>query len=131
MKQHKDILIKNLIDKSNAALDDAKLALDHDRLDNALNRIYYAIFYIVSALAYTKNFVTSKHNQLLGWFIKNFIKENIFDIEYGKIYKKAYENRMKSDYEFTYKPDKEKVIDLLNKSRKFITMVHNYINNGN
>ncbi|OGI03286.1 MAG: hypothetical protein A2Y25_05140 [Candidatus Melainabacteria bacterium GWF2_37_15] len=127
MKQHKDILIKNLKEKSNAALDDAKLAIDNDRLDTAHNRIYYAIFYIVAALGYKQDFVTSKHAQLLGWFIKNFIKENIFDIEMGEIYKKAYENRMKSDYEFTYKPDKEKVVDLFNKSKKFIITVQDYV----
>lgn len=127
MKQHKDILIKNILEKSNTALEDAKLALDNDRLDNAYNRIYYAIFYIVCALGYKKDFVTSKHSKLLGWFNKNFIKENVFNIEYGVTYKKAYENRMRSDYEFTYKPDKVTATDLFDKAENFIEIIRNYI----
>ncbi|NLF82970.1 MAG: HEPN domain-containing protein [Candidatus Gastranaerophilales bacterium] len=121
--QHKEILIKNLIYKCDTALEDAKLALDNNRLDNAQNRIYYAIFYIVSALGYKNDFITSKHGQLMGWFNKNFIKDGIFDIKYGEIYKKTYEYRKKSDYEFTYKPVKEKVEKLFEETSEFIEII--------
>lgn len=43
-------------------------------LSTALNRLYYAIFYAVAALAQKFNFITSKHSQLLGWFNREFIK---------------------------------------------------------
>lgn len=128
MKQHKAILIENLLEKSKIALEDAKLALDNERLDNAHNRIYYALFYIVSALGYKFDFITSKHSQLLGWFNKEIIhNKKLFDQELFKIYKKAYENRMKSDYEFTYKASKENVLDLFNKAGSFIETVRNFI----
>jgi len=35
-------------------------------LFNAENRIYYAIYYIVSALAIKNDYSTSKHSQLLS-----------------------------------------------------------------
>jgi len=127
MKQHKNDLINNLIQKSHTALEDAKLAMDNERFETANNRIYYAIFYIVSALGYSKDFTTSKHSQLQGWFNKTFIKEKIIDIKYGIIYKEAYEHRIKSDYEFTYKPSKQKVEDLYYRASEFVIDMEKFL----
>lgn len=127
MRQYKDILIQNLFEKYKQAIEDAKFALDENRFETAQNRIYYAIFYIVSALAYLKAFSTSKHSQLLGWFNKTFIKEGIFDKELAITYKDAFEYRMKSDYEFTYKPTGEKVKALYDEAEKFIKIIQDYI----
>ncbi|MEI8388814.1 MAG: HEPN domain-containing protein [bacterium] len=128
MKQHKDILIANSLLKSKEALDDAKYALEGARLNTAQNRIYYAIFYSVMALGYLNDFITSKHSQLLGWFNKKFIHENnIFDNGIFITYKTAYENRMKSDYEFTYKPDKDIVNKCFEDAQGFINTIENYI----
>ena len=71
MKEIPDNAVSGFITKSKESLCDAELALSNNRLDNAQNRIYYSIFYIVTALAYTDNFITSKHSQLIGWFNKN------------------------------------------------------------
>lgn len=61
-------LIKHRLTKAKVSLEDSKLAIDNSRFLNAENRIYYAIFYSVSALAAKYDFSTSKHFQLLGWF---------------------------------------------------------------
>ena len=128
MKQHKQILIQNSFLKSKEALADAEYNLEGERYSTAENRIYYAIFYSVMALGYLSGFATSKHNQLLGWFNKKFIyQEKIFDYELYAIYKTAYESRMKSDYEFTYKPDKEKISNRLEDAKKFIETIEKYI----
>ena len=39
----------------------------------AVNRIYYGLYYAVTALAIKHRFETSKHLQLIGWFNKEFI----------------------------------------------------------
>ncbi len=129
MKQHKESLINNSFLKAKEALDDAKYAIDGNRLSTAQNRIYYAIFYSVMALGYLHGFITSKHSQLLGWYNKKFVfEEKIFDDESYAIYKTAYENRMKSDYEFTYKPDKYIVNKSFADAEKFMKIIENYIN---
>lgn len=127
MEQYKEILIENLIEKCYRALDDARFAIEANRLEIALNRAYYAIFYIVAALGYKKGFVTGKHGQLLGWFNKNFIKENIFEKKFAVTYKDAYEFRMKSDYEFTYKPTVKNTQELLDNAKEFIKEIHEYV----
>ncbi len=128
MKQHKEILIANSILKSKEALEDAKYNTEGLRLNAAQNRIYYAVFYSVMALGYMNDFVTSKHSQLMGWFNKKFIFESeIFSDELYAIYKTAYENRMKSDYEFTYKPDIETINKSFKDAEDFIDTIENYI----
>lgn len=129
MEQHKKILIKNSFLKSYEALDDAKYAIDGNRLSTAQNRVYYAIFYSVIALGYINNFITSKHSQLLGWFNKKFVfEEKIFDAEIYKIYKAAYESRMKSDYEFTDKPEKKVINNSFEDAKIFVETIEKYIN---
>lgn len=39
----------------------------------AVNRIYYGMYYALTALALKHGFETSKHGQLIGWFNKEFI----------------------------------------------------------
>ncbi len=131
MMQHKFTLIQNLLEKSKNALDDANYALNDNRLENANNRIYYSIFYCVAALGYKFDFVTSKHSQLLGWFNKTIIHEKqLFDLKLYQVYKSAYEFRMKSDYEYTYKPVKEHTQLLYNEAEKLIEQVQDYIKNN-
>jgi len=128
MKQHKEILIKNSLQKAEESLSAAELNINHNFLDTAQNRIYYAIFYAVTAVAYYAEFSTSKHSQLLGWFNKNFVKDNkIFPAEMFKLYQRTYENRRKSDYEFIWKPNKENLIADFEDAEKFIETVKNYI----
>jgi len=128
MKQHKDILIKNAFEKAVEALASAKLNIENDLYTAAQNRIYYAIFYSILALGYNEDYITSKHSQLLGWFNKKFIHENkTFDENMFRIYKEAYENRTKSDYQFNWKPNKEDLLKDLKDSEIFVATVKNFI----
>jgi hypothetical protein len=49
------------IEKSKEMLQDAELLYVNNRLTSAVNRIYYAMFYSVSAFANIHRFSTSKH----------------------------------------------------------------------
>jgi len=92
-------LIKYRIEKAEGTIKAAQLLMDNNLLSHAENRIYYAIFYIVSALAIKHDFSTSKHKQLMGWFNKNFVNTNKVSLELNDIYKEAFENRQEGDYE--------------------------------
>lgn len=123
----KEELVKHRLSRAKESADDAKFALENNRLNNAENRIYYAIFYSVSALAIKNDYSTSKHFQLMGWFNKNFIKTGKIDKEFGRIYKRQFENRLESDYddfiELSYeqvKEDYENMQSFLEEIEKFI-----------
>jgi uncharacterized protein (UPF0332 family) len=85
--------------RSRETLDDAKMLLDSCRLRSAVNRIYYAIFYAVGALALNRGFSTASHAQLRGWFNREFVKAGIIDVAHGKLYGLAFDRRTKGDYD--------------------------------
>ena len=93
-----------------------------------LNRIYYAIFYTVCALAYKNDYITSKHTALIGWFNKKFIHEDkVFDKKISKIYETAFANRQESDYDSNTLPEFEIVKELFNDATFFIKTVRKEI----
>ena len=115
-----EILVGNWIVKSRETLQSAEKNIEINELATAQNRLYYAVFYAVSALAQKNNFATSKHSQLKGWFSREFIKTNRLDKKYGKLYFKLFESRQKSDYTFTYKPNEENLLINLGLAKEFI-----------
>jgi uncharacterized protein (UPF0332 family) len=99
----------------------AEDALKLGHLETAANRIYYSIFYAVSALAVKYSFKTSKHSQLRGWFNKKFVYEDKkFSADLSAIYNKTFAYREKSDYDIVFKPKKDEVKKLFSASKKFI-----------
>lgn len=128
-KPHKEFLVKYSLEKSREAIKEVQILLDNNLLNTAESKLYYSIYYAVSALAYLEGFKTSKHAQLRGWFNKNYIHERkIFSPDFFKLYKTAYEDRKNADYEFTYKALKENIEDNLNRTIDFIDEIENYIN---
>lgn len=128
MEYNKTALIALSLEKADVAISDAEFAINNDKLYVAQNRIYYSIFYSVMALGYYYDFVTSKHGVLLGWFNKKFVYDDkIFEKELFRIYKESYENRQKSDYEFTWKPIKEYLSKDIEDAKKFISKIKEHL----
>jgi uncharacterized protein (UPF0332 family) len=128
MVEEKKLFITSFLNKSKEALEDARINLENVRLANALNRIYYAIFYSVVALGYLENFITSKHKQLMGWFNRKFIhEEKIFDQSLYDTYKEAFENRQESDYTIYSVLDTEEIRINYENAVVFVKKISEYI----
>mgnify|MGYP001445145072 FL=1 len=129
MKQeHKELIIKHKIFKAKETIKDAEIAIKNQRYNNAMNRIYYAIFHIISALSVKYDFSTSKHKQLMGWFNKNFIYTNKIDTKLYKIYSKAFSNRQESDYEDFVTFLEEEVEEHFKDMLYFVSEIEKFIN---
>lgn len=126
--EYNEILIQNAIEKSGDSIDAAKLNFENEFYSTCQNRLYYAIFYIVTALAYKDNFITSKHSQLMSWFNKKYIyTDKVFENKLFKIYKDTFANRQKSDYDFTYKVSKEDLELSIKDVEDFVSIIRNYL----
>ena len=127
MTQHDVILINNCIEKSKIALIDAERNLN-ESIYVTQNRNYYAIFYIVLALAYLDGFQTGKHHKLFGWFNKEYIYTNkVFDIRLKDIYQTLMANREKTDYGVSEVPTKAQAEQGLSDAKFFVKTVKEYI----
>ena len=94
----RDILIRHNRAKAHEAIEQVAWLIENQKWHLAMNRIYYGIYYMLSAVAIQEGFKTTKHQQLIGWFNKTYIKAEILDRKYGQWLNQAYENRMEGDY---------------------------------
>ncbi|MGL6227282.1 MAG: HEPN domain-containing protein [Thermoguttaceae bacterium] len=122
-----DILLKLWLEKSDTALEDTKKNVHINSLETAQNRLYYAIFYAVSALAKLDGFATSKHTQLLGWFNRNYIHSGKIDRGTAEIYREAFDLRQKSDYQLMYVPEKQELVKNIQEAEQFIAVIKSLI----
>jgi len=125
---------KNLIDlvnyrkeKAIETIKEIKLLLDEGLLSLAMNRIYYAGFYIVNSLALLDGFSTSKHRLLIGYFNKNYIHTNKFDKELGRILNLAYQKRNSVDYQDFATISKDEVLAYFEQMKLFVQKVSEMI----
>lgn len=122
--------LKNFnIEKAYETQKEVKFLTENKYYALALNRVYYSMFYIISALAIKNEFSTSNHYQLIGWFNKNFVKEGRINRRIGKLVYKAYEQRAKSNYNVLQKYNQEDAMEGLNKLNEVLQAVIKLIEN--
>lgn len=125
----RDALVKYRI---NQAIETSELAIflvNNDKLVIAVNRIYYGMYYALTALALKNSFETSKHAQLIGWFNKEFISTEKVDPKFGKILRNAFQNRTKGDYDAFVNFDEAEVKIMLSEMTSFIKEIERLIFN--
>jgi len=112
--------IQHRLHRAQETFEEAQMLFEGEHLSGAVNRIYYAMFYAVSALALSHDFKTSSHTQLRGYFNREFVKTGIVPLELGKAYNLAFENRTKGDYTDLTTFEREKVSQMLQDAETFI-----------
>lgn len=126
-KSDRTTLVKYRIEQALDTIDLAKFLIDSNRLIVAVNRIYYGLYYSVTALAIKNQYETSKHAQLIGWFNREYVASGILDKRFGKILRNAYQNRTKGDYDAFVSFDTEEVIEMHNEMIDFIKTIEKLI----
>ncbi len=98
-EDERNYLIQYRFQQAKETVELAGFLIASERFSVAVNRVYYGLYYAVTALAIKHQFNTSKHIQLIGWFNREFILTGIIDKKFGRILRLAYQNRTKSDYD--------------------------------
>jgi len=79
-------------------LEVAKLLLEHEKIRDAINRAYYAMFNAARALLRLLGIEVRSHEGLITEFGLHVIGKGIMDRKYGRMLRVAYEARSSSDY---------------------------------
>ena len=99
MKDSKDDLVKYRIFRANETFDDAKILADKFRWNSAINRLYYAAYYAVTALLINDGINPTTHNGAKSKFSEHFILTNKVSKDLGKTYSQLFTWRQKGDYD--------------------------------
>lgn len=109
--RHKTKLTLYWLDKADESLHSAKSELAAGRLTFAVNRLYYTMFYAVSALFVSRNQSYGKHSAVRAALHRDFIKTGLIDKQVGRLYDELFNARQQGDYAPLVEFDQEVVIE--------------------
>jgi uncharacterized protein (UPF0332 family) len=84
--------------KAVESLSSAQRETDADSYGFAVNRLYFTLFYAVSAALLERGQAYKKHSGVRAAFHREFIKTGLLDVKWGKLYDQLFEDRQEADY---------------------------------
>jgi uncharacterized protein (UPF0332 family) len=106
--------------KAEESLASARRELEARAYDFAVNRLYYAAFYAVSAALLERRLSFKKHTGVRATFHREFIKTGLVDVEWGKLYDQLFEDRQEGDYVALIAFDREYIEAQLTRCTRFL-----------
>jgi len=97
-EEDKQKLIDYWFKKSEESIESAKNESENGRLSFAVNRLYYSMFYAMTAILTVKGETYSKHSGVRAVLHRDFIKTGEIDLEIGKLYDELFNARHQADY---------------------------------
>lgn len=89
----------------------------------AANRIYYACFYVVTALLLTQSLSSSKHSGVIALFNRHFVKPGLISVDMAKFYSRMFDNRLESDYADWVELEKQDIQEELVHAEEFVNAI--------
>lgn len=86
----KDYVLYRL-ERASESFSAALVLVEHEKWNSALNRLYYSCYYSVSALLFSEKIKVKTHSGAKTQFYLNFVKNNIFPLEMGKLYSQLFD----------------------------------------
>jgi uncharacterized protein (UPF0332 family) len=105
----------------------ADVLLKENLLRDAVNRAYYAVFYIAEALLNEKDLRFKKHGSVHGFFSQHFVKTGVFDAKYHKLLTRSFGQRMLGDYDEVTRFAREEVLQILAQAAEFLSKAKEYL----
>ena len=120
-------LVRYRLDKAENTLLEARLMVENNLWDGAVNRLYYSCFYAVTALLFSRGISSKTHKGVRNLFHINFIEIGIISKELNKFYSELFNARKKSDYEDFAWIDPDVIPDWIGQAEIFINKIKEII----
>lgn len=109
--------------KSEDFLETGKDDLKSDHILAAVNRCYYAYFWLARTLLFKKDIFVKTHNGVKSKFSELYIKTDIIPEIYGKRLAKLMDYRQEADYDLESGFTEEEVQEMINWTEEFLAFV--------
>jgi len=106
-KEKRSQMVRYWWSKAEEGLASARREFEAGSFSFAMNRLYYAAFYGVSALLMEHDLSFKKHSGVRAAFHQQFIKTGVLDRKWGRLYDQLFEDRQEGDYVvfISFEPD--------------------------
>lgn len=127
-ENRKDIVAYR-IERAYTALEQAKLNYKLNCLEVTANRLYYAAYYVVSALLIANKIPAHSHEGNITQFGLHFVKTGKVDREDGKLLSHLLTMRLKGDYSDRFGLTEADVLPYIELTEAFIKKISSLANN--
>jgi uncharacterized protein (UPF0332 family) len=125
-----DDYINYRIQKAKDTVAEVEILIKNEYWNTAVNRMYYACYYAVSALLLKNGIETSSHSGCRQKFGQLFVQTGKINKELARHFTDLFEKRQKGDYNDFFEFDKATVLRLYPSSILFIDTIEEIINNN-
>ena len=93
----------------------------------AASRLYYAAYYMASALLVDKGFIARSHSGVIHIIGSEFVKKDFLSKEDGRLISRLFNMRQSGDYDDLFDWTEEEVQPFLNKTKDFLARMEKLI----
>ena len=111
------------LEKAAETYEVAELLVNNEKWNSAINRLYYAAYYAISALLIKEQLITKTHTGAKTQFFLNYIKTGKIEVRMGKLYSDLFDWRHKGDYGDFFDFTEEDVLSILEPTKELIEIV--------
>ncbi len=119
----KETYIQYRLEKADETYEVAELLVKNGKWNSAVNRLYYAAYYAVSALLVKSEIDTKTHSGVKTQFFLNYIKPENISLDLGKTYADLFDWRQKGDYGDFFDFTEEDVCSILLPTKDLIEAI--------
>ena len=126
-KETRDAIVAYRLENAQKTLNEIPIHIEHKLWNTAVNRLYYACYYAVTALLINSGIEAQTHAGVRRMLALHFTKTEKLSIKLNKFYTDLFESRQTSDYaDFIYF-DYETVEELYKQATVFIDAIKKLI----
>lgn len=128
MKQQLDAdsraeLVYYRVKRAEETLSEADCLAENRHYSGALNRLYYACYYMVSALLLDNDIEATTHAGVKTMFALKFVKNGKIELKHGKLFTEIFEQRHSNDYDDLIFCDEETYLNFRPRAEALISAV--------
>lgn len=118
--ESREALINYRISRADDSMAEAKLLADQGYYNTAINRLYYACYYMSIALLLKKNIQAQTHSGVKTMISLHFVTKGIIPRDIGKALGVLFERRQSGDYDDFVLCDQNDVDELSKKAMAYV-----------
>lgn len=114
-------------EKAYATLREAEDMVSTQHWNLAMQRMYYACFYMASALLLSAGFKAQTHAGVMGQLGMNYVAKGLLTKEEGRLYSRLLQNRITGDYNDFFDFEEGDVLPLIEPVRNLLNRLEGLI----
>ena len=126
-EEEKKSLMTNRMNRALETWEETKGIINNKFWYAAANRMYYACYYMTTALLIKQGYSASTHSGVIRLFGQYFVSTGVVSREMGRLYSKVYELRQSGDYDDWISIGEEYILPLVAYVDEYLTALKRLI----